>query len=95
MYVCSDSVVLFLRISLFSEDRKGPHEDGYHTSYWLFFTAIGCTYGSIRLRSGSTSMNGRVEVCMNEQWGTVCDNYWETVDANVACRQLGYSGSGK
>ena len=33
-----------------------------------------------------------MEICINNYWGTVCDDLWGTADAGVVCRQLGLSG---
>ena len=38
---------------------------------------------------------GRVEVCLNETWGKICDHIsiygWNKTEAEVVCKQLGYS----
>ena len=55
---------------------------------------LGCMNGDIRLADGNTLSEGRVEVCLNGVWGTVCDDSWGTTDAQVVCNQLGYSPTG-
>ena len=44
----------------------------------------------VRLRNGSTHLEGRVDVYYDEQWGAICDYGWDINDAMVICRQLGY-----
>ena len=51
--------------------------------------------GSIQLSGSSVARQGRVEICVEGRWGTVCDTGWDSRDATVVCRQLGYSSLGE
>ena len=57
-----------------------------------------CTNGDIRLVGGANQLEGRVEVCYDNLWGTVCDYYNSfhptSSDAEVACGQLGFANYG-
>ena len=43
----------------------------------------------IRLVGSNITGQGRVEIFMKGQWGTICDDHWGTSEAVVVCRQLG------
>ena len=44
--------------------------------------------------SWSGVLEGRVEVCMNDEYLSVCDDHWDVLEARVICRQLQYPSSG-
>ena len=54
-----------------------------------------CEEGAVRLADGIIDQEGRVEVCHDGVWGTICDEEWDRADAHIICQQLGYAQTSK
>ncbi|XP_038048478.1 deleted in malignant brain tumors 1 protein-like isoform X2 [Patiria miniata] len=66
----------------------GTHNCGHNED-----AGVTCSVNAIRLVGGTSPLNGRVEILVNGQWGTVCDDGWGISDAQVVCRELGYQNA--
>lgn len=51
-----------------------------------------CLSDPVRLVNGSHPNEGRVEIQLAGEWGTICHNGWNIQSAQVVCKMLGYSG---
>ena len=51
-----------------------------------------CNETDVRLVNGTVPTNGRVQICLDGLWGSVCDDRWDSRDAEVVCRQLQFDG---
>lgn len=49
----------------------------------------------MRLIGGRRPSEGYVELCLNGEWGTLCDENWDGRDASVLCHMLGYHRESK
>lgn len=48
----------------------------------------------MRLVNSTERGEGRVEICFNNTYGSVCGDFWDELDARVVCGQLGFMRNG-
>ena len=56
----------------------------------FLYLPISRTVDTVRLVNGNHTYQGRVEVFSGDSWLAVCDDDWDSYDARVVCRQLGF-----
>ncbi|KAJ8305174.1 hypothetical protein KUTeg_017275 [Tegillarca granosa] len=48
----------------------------------------------IKIKLSNGRDRGRVEISFNNEWGTICNNGWDDIDAGVVCGMLGFPNEG-
>ena len=85
-----------------SRSTLSPSSTSYYSSSVVSVICQGnttsqseCSSGDLRLVGGERESEGRVEICVEGFWGTVCDSGWDQREALVVCRQSGFSARGR
>lgn len=65
--------------------------DSFHFCNKYIYFVAGCNDWDVRLVNGSTQAKGVIEVCINDTYGSVCNEGWSDEGARVVCDNLGYS----
>ena len=61
----------------------------------VILAPVNCDEGAIRLADGDIQQQGRVEICIDGIWSTICATNWDNSNAFVVCKQLGFAASGE
>ena len=80
--------------------------ESVYDDYYFMYAVVGvicqgnttseteCSSGDLHFVGGESESEGRVEVCVDGFWGTVCDQNWSQREAMTVCRQAGLPSSG-
>ena len=60
----------------------------------ILLAMTSCTSGRLRLYKGVNENEGNLQICTNGTWSQVTSYDWDSLDGEVACRQLGLLHSG-
>ncbi len=96
--ICFVILAVVLVGQILADEKSKCFSTNNRTSY--YYDCAVCNNGALQLDplpdSNRNELKGYVQYCGNEQWQWLCvgGGNWTRVEANVVCRQLGYSGQG-